>query len=256
MKSETGNGLLRRQDFLTAMWSANIFSRAALGVAHFLLCRHMNGTTGRCDPAISRLAKETGMSEGAVKRAIRELNESGWWIIGRNEGTEGRGGRTNTYRPNFERGLNFAPPSNGQGDSNPTPLDGERGLKSAPKGDSNPTPKQGRNQEEDSHTVDRSATDPVHEDSPFDDFWRSYPSRTPHPNPKKPAQAEFKAALKRGVDPAAIIRGAANYSRYVDQHITDRRYVAQAVTWLREKRWEEYQEPPVEEPARRRIGSW
>lgn len=46
----------------------------------------MNGTTGSCDPAIIRLAKETGLQEHCVKQAIRELEASGWWQVSRSEG--------------------------------------------------------------------------------------------------------------------------------------------------------------------------
>ncbi len=80
----------------------------------------------------------------------------------------------------------------------------------------------------------------------FDEFWRIYPSRRPHSNPKKPAREKFEAALKRGVSASVIIRGAENYAVYVEQETTDPRYIAQAVTWLNQERWAEYQEAPEE----------
>ena len=76
----------------------------------------------------------------------------------------------------------------------------------------------------------------------FDGFWRIYPSRRPHSNPKKPAREKFEAALKRGVPASVISRGAENYAVYVEQETTDPRYIAQAVTWLNQERWAEYQE--------------
>jgi hypothetical protein len=85
-------------------------------------------------------------------------------------------------------------------------------------------------------SVDRSATDPVSEGSWFDDFWRAYPSRAPHANPKQPARTKFAAALKRGADPDAIIRGAENYAREIEKNGTEPRFVAQAVTWLSQDR--------------------
>jgi hypothetical protein len=133
-----GNGLIARIEFLCEMGRVGNFSAAALLVALNLLYRHLNGTTGRCDPAIATLAEETGLQERSVKRAIAELQESGWWIVGRNEGTAGRGGRPNTYRPNLERG-----------------------DQTGKKGVTNESPKPVKNQEEDSHTCDRSATAPV-----------------------------------------------------------------------------------------------
>jgi hypothetical protein len=59
--------------------------------------------------------------------------------------------------------------------------------------------------------------------------------------------------VRRGADPADIIRGAENYALYAKQHISKRRFVAQAVTWLRQERWREYQQPPAP-PAKKRVG--
>jgi hypothetical protein len=87
-------------DFYGAMVRDGGFSRDALRVTWILIYQHMNGATGRCDPAIATLAEELGLDDANVRRAIRELETSGWWIVGRNEGMAGRGGRTNTYRPN------------------------------------------------------------------------------------------------------------------------------------------------------------
>ncbi len=83
-------------------------------------------------------------------------------------------------------------------------------------------------------------------DHAFDGFWRIYPSRRPHSNPKKPAREKFEAALKRGVPASDIIRGAENYAVYVERETADPRFIAQAVTWLNQERWAEYQEAPEE----------
>jgi hypothetical protein len=48
------------------------------------------------------------------------------------------------------------------------------------------------------------------------------------------------------VPAASIIRGAKNYARYVESEGLNRKYVAQAQTWLNQERWEEYQEAPAE----------
>ena len=73
-------------------------------------------------------------------------------------------------------------------------------------------------------------------------FWKSFPTRRDHSNPKKPARAKFDAALKRGNAAADIIRGAQNYAAYVEREHTNPKYVAQAKTWLNEERWTQYQE--------------
>jgi hypothetical protein len=98
------------------------------------------------------------------------------------------------------------------------------------------------------------AREPLSRDSAseFENFWQVYPSRRPHANPRKPAQQAFEEAIKRGVDPAAIIRGAANYAAVIAAEHTEPRYIAQAKTWLTEERWTEYQQQP--EPPRLRVG--
>ncbi len=80
-------------------------------------------------------------------------------------------------------------------------------------------------------------------------FWRAYPSRGRHSNPKKTARAKFEAALKRGVAAAVIIRGAENYAAIVESEGTNPKYVAQATTWLNQDRWQQYQEAAGGEPA-------
>jgi hypothetical protein len=66
----------------------------------------------------------------------------------------------------------------------------------------------------------------------FETFWRTYPHRGEHPDPKKPARLEFEAAIGRGTDPADIIRGVENYAAYVAANVSEPRYVPQAVTGL------------------------
>jgi Helix-turn-helix domain len=248
-----GNTLMARLDFYEAMSDARIFSPAALRIAHKLLYRHLNGTTGRCDPARATLAKETGMSKGSVQRAIGELEGSGWWQISRRGSGAGRG-HTNSYRPNYEKGLSSAPFSMPEKDSDQTPFNVEKRTQSCSEKDSTLSPKPGRTRKEASYVVHRSAMNPVDEsDSLGEVFWRAYPSRAPHPNPKKPALLKFEAAVKRGVDPTAIIRGVENYARYVERHVTDPQRVAQAVTWLGQERWNDHQE--VAQAPRRRLGA-
>lgn len=73
----------------------------------------------------------------------------------------------------------------------------------------------------------------------FDEFWECFPSRSPHQNPKKPARQKFGAAVKRGVNPQDIIDGAKRYAAYVEAEGTDPKFIAQAVTWLNQERWQD-----------------
>jgi hypothetical protein len=222
MKTErNGNALMARLDFYAEMLRADVFTASALAVAFVLLYRHMNGTTCRCDPARATLAEETGRSEGSIKRAIRELKQSGWWHVGGGGKGAGRG-HTNSYQPNSEKTIGFGPYSDHQNGPLVTPFHSGKWAKSDLEIGSPAAPEPVKNQEN-SYMVCG--------DSLFEKFWTGYPSRAPHPNPKQPARTKFKAALKRGVDPDAIIRGAENYAFYVDEHVADRQRVAQAKTW-------------------------
>jgi len=67
-------------------------------------------------------------------------------------------------------------------------------------------------------------------------FWKTYPSRAPHQNPKKPARQKFDRAVANGVDPGEIIAAADRYADYAAT-LEDRKMIAQAVTWLNQERW-------------------
>ena len=73
----------------------------------------------------------------------------------------------------------------------------------------------------------------------FEAFLQAYPSRRPHPNPRKPALTKFQAAIRGGTDPAIIVAGAERYAAYVRTERTDPKYIAQAATWLNQERWTE-----------------
>jgi hypothetical protein len=83
-----------------------------------------------------------------------------------------------------------------------------------------------------------SATRPS-DDADFDEFWKAYPSRGKSDNPRKPSKALFLAAVKSGVLPKTIIDQARDYAqRCRDERIYGTQHVAQAMTWLRQARWE------------------
>ena len=90
--------LVQRMGFYSEMVRTNTFTRSALAVAFCLLYRHLNGRTGRCDPAIGTLAEETGRTARGVQKAIAQLERSGWWHVVRGGGR----GRTNAYLPQLD----------------------------------------------------------------------------------------------------------------------------------------------------------
>lgn len=93
------------------------------------------------------------------------------------------------------------------------------------------------------------------ENPEFEEFWKSYPKRTGD-NPKSPARKLFEAAVKQGADPKAIIAGVkAACERNRNKIGTE--FIPQAVKWLRDRRWEDYQPesaPPVD--WRTRMSAW
>jgi hypothetical protein len=84
----------------------------------------------------------------------------------------------------------------------------------------------------------------------FDEqFWFSYPRRD-GANPKAPARKAFITAVKNGHSPPAMVTGAQRYAASLSKsNQVGTKYVAQAVTWLHQCRWEDY--PETEAPTGR-----
>lgn len=92
-------------------------------------------------------------------------------------------------------------------------------------------------------------TRPAPEDK-FEEFWKAYPHRGDAADPKKPAREKFDRALKRGIDPDAIIGSArrfADIERTAGRAGTEK--CAQAVTWLDQERWADYAPAPDARPG-------
>jgi hypothetical protein len=76
----------------------------------------------------------------------------------------------------------------------------------------------------------------------FDEFWNEYPRRD-GANPRAPAEKKFIMLLANGVKADAIIGGASRYAADMRAKGQDNTpYVAQALTWLTQKRWQDH--PP------------
>ena len=187
---------------------------------------------GKCWPATTTLAAELGISDRRVRVCLRELEASGYID------TEPRPGQRSTYSI-LRKSLDPGTVASGVEPDPGTPASG--GAEHQHPG----TP-------EHQHPPN-GVTNVTMNDIPpaggFDEFWRAYPSRRPHSNPKKPAKKKYGAAIRRGVPPADIIRGANNYALYVEREGTDPKYVAQAQTWLSQERWAQSQEAAVIEPT-------
>lgn len=76
----------------------------------------------------------------------------------------------------------------------------------------------------------------------FQEFWRSYPKRDGS-NPKHLAYRAYRAAIKSGAKPAAILEGASRLAQsFAGKPNGERRFIPQAATWINQRRWlDEYE---------------
>ncbi len=84
----------------------------------------------------------------------------------------------------------------------------------------------------------------------FEEFWEVYPKRD-GANPKAPAKVRFLSAVMKGADSPTICAAAGRYAAECRRLGTEKTpMVAQAVTWLAQRRWEDYPElAPAEAPT-------
>jgi hypothetical protein len=84
-------------------------------------------------------------------------------------------------------------------------------------------------------------------------FWRIYPHRGGHSDPRKPAYDKFVAKIENGVDPDLMIEGARRYADFVARSGTAGRFVKQAVAWLNQECWQQYADQ-ADDPEPLRAG--
>jgi len=81
-------------------------------------------------------------------------------------------------------------------------------------------------------------------DEVFEKFWESYPKRE-GANPKVPARKAFEVAIRQGTEAQSIIVAAKAYATDPTTK-PGTPYVAQAVTWLHQRRWQDYADKAAE----------
>jgi hypothetical protein len=93
-------------------------------------------------------------------------------------------------------------------------------------------------------------------DEAFDRFWAKYPRRD-GADPKTPAKKKFEAKCRSGSDPEAIISGAERYAAECQRlGKVGTCYVARALTWLNEDRWQDYpSQAPPDDPIKLTHGA-
>ena len=100
----------------------------------------------------------------------------------------------------------------------------------------------------------------------FKQFWEAYPKRD-GANPKAPAEGRFFAAVRSGIAPEEITAAAGRYAvECRAAGLIGTPHVAQAMTWLGQRRWSDYPPPsavvapatgpPIGSPEWRKLNGW
>lgn len=71
----------------------------------------------------------------------------------------------------------------------------------------------------------------------FEKFWREFPSRSPHANPRKTAERAWKKQTKNGHCQEIIIEAAKNYAAYTKSEKVERQFICMASTFLNQERF-------------------
>ncbi|MCH8112649.1 MAG: helix-turn-helix domain-containing protein [Proteobacteria bacterium] len=187
---------------------------------------------GHCNPSLGYLAKRLKTDRRHVRRRIRKLEDLGILSTARNFSQSGQEVALQ-ISINLPVGPKRPHPS---GSNGPTPgaetALGGRAISSQGVGLKQPHHKR--------HKNDKGKRT----ESAFEEFWETYLSRGDYPNPKKPAREKFLAAVKKGTDPADILRGVKNFVLAEQANGTEPRFIPMAITWLNQERWEDYQAAP------------
>ena len=203
---------------------------------------------GWCWPSMVTLAEILDTSRQAPQRQIRKLCKLGYIEISRQHRGDG-GNTSNRYRLLFDRAL-FQKQTEIEGGQHDVAGGGNTALQGGQHGVAGHATSEVATILKNAPNEPSIRTKATAKDK-FKEFWRKFPKRTPHSNPKKPAEQEFMAAVKRGVSVEDIMRGCESYAAYVAREGGKPRFIAQAQTWLHQERWTEDHEPL--EPARQEV---
>ena len=77
----------------------------------------------------------------------------------------------------------------------------------------------------------------------FEKFWKEYPSRKPHANPRKTAEKAYHRQTKNGYREEDLIEAAKNYASYAKAESVEGKYICMASTFLNQERFLDYKEP-------------
>lgn len=248
-------------------WLEQVAGDPAVGPTAFRiafgLCRHINRETGSARPSQPRLAEEARASLTAVKDALRTLTTRGHIrsvvSVGRGHASEhfpilqnrrlddgfsdGKGAPSRRFSED-EKGSPGRRFSDVKG-SNKTVAQPPPNLRQEPKAGSPSQPKGSLPGERarDAGPADGSAPPPVVR-AHFSSFIDAYPTKGAawSSGIVEDARKAFEAAVASGVDPAAIIEGAARYAKERADEITAKgpdnvRFTRKPSVWLTARDW-------------------
>ncbi|MCG7945835.1 MAG: helix-turn-helix domain-containing protein [Candidatus Thiodiazotropha taylori] len=201
-------------------WLAKIVARkdstpGAIAVA-VCLADHHNCKTQQCNPSISTIQAGTNLSDRAVQRSLKVLQNIGALSI-----METRGGKLN--KTNSFKLLYSLVDTEQTPDTSVTP---DAGVTPDTSVTPPPTPASPRTNEYNQYP-------PIVPPSRFGDFWAVWPRKVAKGVAEK---AWKKAKLDNLAD--VIIQAASHQAAVVFKH-TDKQYIPHPATWLNQKRWED-----------------
>jgi hypothetical protein len=199
-------------------------------------------------PSNSRLQRDTGLSERAIRGALRSLEQKGALTVDVAAGPRG----TNRYSVTLTPPAGDAP----RQEMPPAPAAPPRQeMPPTPAGDAGdpgttcPPPRQEvpPNRKEPSRTTNTptsTSTPPAPPArDPFDRFWTAWPRKVG----KRAARKAWAAALKRSATPDEIITAASDQATAWAAAGTELRFIPHPATWLGRDGWDD--EAPLATPA-------
>jgi hypothetical protein len=198
---------------------------------------------GRAYPSMTTISVATGIARGDVPRMLRHLEQLG--LLRRDRRSEAHGGAASTiYTIVFENtgGVSAGADTVSAQLRTGVPAQQQVGcLLTSTRGVSAGADLTNKNRPSNKRRrIVRPYANQSVADLEFETFWRIFPKRGPHTNPKHPAREQYLAALNRGTDPKEINRGAENYAAAMARTATLARYIKQARYWLKDRLWEQY----------------
>lgn len=207
----SGLSPLARLEWLCAVAADARLSVAAIRVAA-ALARRQNERTGKLNPTVFTLAMDAGLTDRAVRSAVKSLEEMGWLAVNRAE--SGGRGRANSFSLHQPETLHSETVNC---DSlNPKTVNGDAENPERPfrKTLNDGAP---RTREVNKGMNKGSVPSKKREYSPeFEQAWSSYPKREGS-NPKDKAFSAWKARIAKGHTVADLTDGVIRYASFCEQ---------------------------------------